>query len=375
MKKMIYLDNGAGMQVSEKIAGKLKDFIVSSYGNPSSQHFLGEKAREEVDNVRKKLAEEIGAKPWEIIFTSGGTEANNLAILGIAAAYPKKKKIIISSIEHPSVYEVAEHLEERGYTIIKIPVSKEGFLDINKLESEIDENTLLVSIVHGQSEFGTLQDLNKIGKICKKKGTVFHTDAVQTFGKEKINIREMEISLLSASAHKIGGLKGCGFLFVGEGKDIKPIIFGGGQERGLRSGTENVLGIKSFELALEGMGRVDVKKERKKRDYFISALQRIGGKINGSMEKRLYNNANVSFSGIDAEMLVENLSQRGIMCSTRSACSSKSKKENKALKTLGLSEKEIKGTIRFVLSEKTEKEDIDYVIKTLKEYLSKKKAF
>lgn len=366
----IYLDNASTTCGYAEVAREMEKWLLKEYGNPSSSHQMGDEARKALDEARGKLASKIGAKPEEIIFTSGATESNNLAILGLAKAYPKKKKIIISSIEHDSVYEPCQHLKSWGYKIVEIPVNREGFVDLNELEKEIDRNTLLVSIIHGHNEFGTIQDIQKIGGICRKKGGLFHTDAVQTFGKENINARGANISLLSASAHKIGGPKGVGFLYVQKGIKIEPIIYGGGQERGVRSGTENVPGIAGFAKALEITEKIDKNKVREMRDYFMEELQKMGGKVRGSREKRLFNNVHVCFSGAGGEMVAEYLSERGIMCSTRSACSSKQKKENRVLKALGLHEKEIRGALRLGLNEKISRKEIRRVLNCLTKALN-----
>lgn len=366
--KIIYLDNASTTPCFKEVALEMKK-AFNNYGNPSSQHSIGEKALKLISNARVKLASEIGARTHEIIFTSGATEANNLALFGLAnSKHSGKNKIIISSIEHASVYEPCLELKKRGFEVIQLNVNKEGFVDLNELEREIDERTLIVSFIHGNNEIGVLQEIRKIGAICRTKNVLFHVDAAQTFGKEKINVRDMNISLLSASAHKIGGPKGIGFLFVKEGIEIKPIIFGGYQEHGLRSGTENVFAIIGVAKALEILKKQEFNKVKRLRDYFINKLEKIGSKINGSIDKRLFNNVNASFSGIDAEMLQTYLSQKGIMCSTSSACSEKQKAENRVLKAIGLTKNEIKGSLRFSLWFDTKKKDIDKVIIEIKKF-------
>lgn len=361
MSEVIYLDNNSTTAVNP---GVVKAMGKVGYGNPSSSHDLGEEALKSMNDAGDVLAREIGCKAWELVFTSGATEANNLAVFGVARS-GKKKKIIISAIEHASVYEPCMALKKEGFQIVEIRVGKNGILDMEKLEKEIDSKTGLVSIIHGHNEIGVLQDIGKIGKICKRKGVLFHTDAVQSFGKEKIDVRKMGIDLLSASAHKIGGPKGSGFLYVKEGIKLKPLIYGGGQERGLRGGTENVSGIVGFAEALKEIKKVNWDKVSRVRDYLISGLEKIGGKINGSVDRRLAGNVNVSFPGKNSEMLVISLSQKGIMCSARSACSEKDKKENRILKALGISEKDRKGTLRFGLNEKIGKREIDIILKHL----------
>ena len=368
MEKIIYLDNSATTPVFKEVSAEIKKYLTAEYGNPSSEHELGEKAKLALNESRKKLALEIGAKPSEIIFTSGGTESNNLAIFGVSKANPQKKKIILSCIEHSSIRKPALELKKHGYEIIEINVNKEGLLNLEELEKSIDEKTLLVSIIHCNNEIGVLQDLKKIGELCKKKNVLFHTDAVQSFGKEKINVHESKIDLLSASAHKIGGPKGVGFLFVREGINIKPLFYGGEQERGLRPGTENLSSIAGFAKALEIIKKYDFEKIRQLRDYFILELEKMGGKLNGSKEKRAWNNVNVSFP-FDAERAIIKLSQKGIYCSTKSACLSKQKEESHVLKSICLNKKEIQGSIRFGLFVNTKKTEIDCVLKEIKNLL------
>ncbi|MDP1696054.1 MAG: cysteine desulfurase family protein [archaeon] len=365
--KIIYMDNAATTPVYREVAEEIEKFYLEDYGNPSSTHEMGERARKAIDNARVVIAREIGAKVEEIIFTSGATEANNLAFFGLARANKEKKKIVISSIEHSSIFEICKALKREGYEIVEIPVNEEGFIDLKELEKNIDKNTLFVSIIHANNEIGVLQDLRKIGEICKKKGALFHTDAVQSFGKEKINVKEMGISLLSVCGHKIGGMKGIGFLYVENGIEIEPMIYGGGQEKGLRGGTENVPAIAGFAKALEITKKIDDNKIRKIRDYFMIELEEIGGKINGSREKRIAGNVHVSFLGLDADEAVIKLSQKGIMCSTGSACESKRKNNKKVLKAIGLNEKEIAGSLRFSFGENIRRKEVDFVINELGE--------
>lgn len=366
MKKIIYLDNAATMPCYVGVVKVMNEYEIDTYGNASSPHMMGEEARKAIEMAKKIIAKEINCKPWEIVFTSSATEANNLALRGLALANPQKRKIIISCIEHSSVYEMTMQLKKEGFKVVEIPVNREGFIDLAFLKDEIDENTLIVSVMHANNEIGVLQDIEAIGEMCKKKNVIFHTDAVQSFCKEKIDVQKMKIDMLSASGHKIGGPKGIGFLYLREGIEIKPIIVGGEQEQGLRAGTENVPAIVGFAKAVEINKKIDKDKIKKIRDYFISELEKIEGKINGSKEDRLANNINVSFAGKDTDIIILALSQKDIMCSTKSACSSKQKKENRVLKAIGLSKEESAGTLRFSLSDKVGKEDIDKVIKELK---------
>lgn len=367
MRNIIYLDDAATTKVDRKVVNEMNKFYIDEYGNPSSMHDIGENARRCIDDARKKIALELNCKLDEIVFTSGSTESNNLAFFGLSRSLlgKKRRKIIISSIEHSSIFAICDVLKKEGYKIIEISVDKSGLIDMDKLENEIDDNTLLVSIMHVNNEIGVVQDIEKIGKICREKKALFHTDCAQSFGKLKIDVWKMNVDLLSCGAHKIGGPKGIGLLYVREGVKIEPIIYGGGQERGLRGGTENVPGIIGFFKALELIKRENKDKIGKIRDYFISGLEKLGGVINGGKEKRIYNNVNVSFSGKDAERIVLSLSQKGIMCSTGSACESRNKKETRVLKAIGLNREEIDGSIRFTINWETTMKDIDFVLKVL----------
>src|SRR3989338_4729055 len=340
--KCIYLDNASTKKIYPEVIKVMQNHMLNIDGNPGSVHKLGEEARNALDSARKSIADNIRAKAWEIIFTSGATESNNLALKGLAERYNDRKKIIISSIEHSSIYECCQELKNKGYDIIEVPVNEKGYLNISYLENIMDKNTLLVSVIYGNNEFGTIQDIGRIGKICRDRRVFFHTDAVQSLGNEKIDVMAMNIDLLSASAHKLGGPKGIGFLYFREGIDIIPIIQGGGQEKGRRSGTENVAGAVGFAKALEN---------------------------------RVFNNVNVSFPGLKAENLLIVLSERGVMCSTRSACSEKGKKYNRILSAIGLDEKDINGTLRFSLSEYTKRKDIDYTLSIISDYLIINKNF
>ena len=280
MKKIIYLDNASTTQVRKEVVEVMNKVMLEDYGNPSSSHRLGEEAMKKINEVRGKIANEIGAKANEIIFTSGATEANNLVLNGVCGMENSRKNIFISAIEHSSVYECAMNLKSRGYNIVEIPVNVDGIIDIDFMEKNIDENTLLVSVIHGNNEIGVLQDLNSIGKICKKNGTLFHSDCVQSFGKEKIRVRYWNLDFISASGHKIGASKGIGFLYVKEGLKLKPLFVGGGQEAGRRAGTENSPGIVGFGKALEIVKKEKWEDVRKIRDYFVKELIKLGGRIN-----------------------------------------------------------------------------------------------
>lgn len=363
--KELYFDASSTTAVDKEVVEVVRDCMIKNYGNPSSSHALGDKASKIVLESRTKIARAIGAKPYEIYFTSGTTESNNWIFSGLAHT-TQKKKILISSIEHPSVRETANLFKNWGYKIVEIPVNNEGFVDLGFIEENIDSETLFVSVMHGNNIFGTIQDLKKIGDICKKKGTLFHTDAAQTFGKTKILVHDWNIDLLSASAHKINGPKGIGILYVKDGVKISPLIQGGGQEKGLRSGTENVPGIIGFAKAIEMSLKKDWSNVSKIRDYLIFELEKIGGKVIGSIDKRLVNNIFVTLQSIDAERLLYDLSSKGIYLSIGSACDSRKDVEDNALKSIGLSSKEMKSSIRISLPYDVKKSDADYFLKVLR---------
>lgn len=327
----------------------MQPYFTKIFGNPSSPHALGETAQKAMQDARSKLADGIGAKPWEIVFTSGGTEANNLAIQGITKAKSVKKKIIISAIEHSSVLEPAELLKNQGYNVVIIPVRREGIVNYDVLENEIDADTLLVSIMHVNNEIGTIQNIARIGVLCHTKGAYFHTDAVQSFGKLPIDVKRLKIDLMSASAHKIGGPKGIGLLYMREDIHLQPMIIGGNQERGIRGGTENVAGIIGFAKANEITKKLPVAKVQASRDKLLHELEKLRGIPNSSSENCIYTTINIHFPDVDADLLVMKLSHLGVHCSTRSACLSKQKKENRILGALGLSKAAQKSSLRLTL--------------------------
>lgn len=352
----IYLDYAATTPVFPEAVREAEKAMIKDFGNPSSIHKKGENALKIINDARIKIAREIGCKPSEIIFTSGATESNNLA-LGL-----KWRKILISAIEHPSVMVPAKESDA-----VEISVDKSGLINLEELERKVGKGDL-VSIMHVNNIFGTIQDLEAIAKICRKKGAIFHTDAVQSFGKLKIDVRK-GIDLLSASAHKIGGIKGTGFLYVREGLKINPLIKGSGQERGTRSGTENVPGIAAFAKALEVQKKENTGRIRRLRDKLIRNLESLGGKINGDKEKRIWNNVHVSFPGNDNEGIVIALSMKGIYLSTGSACESKKAKEDYILKAIGLKKEEIDSGIRITLGHATKEKDITELLKELRKIL------
>jgi cysteine desulfurase len=363
----IYLDNAATTKVYPEVAKKVSDIFLKSYGNASSLHSVGREARDELNKAKEKIAKFVGCDSKELVFTSGGTESNNLAIDGIALANPDKKHIVTSVIEHPSVLESCKFMEKWGYEIDYAGVNSEGIVDVKEIEKLIRDDTLVVSVMHVNNEIGTVQPVEEIGKVCKKKGCYFHTDAVQGFSKVDLNLSNVD--LMSVSGHKIGAPKGVGFLYVKKGVKISAIMSGGGQGGGLRSGTENVPGIVGLAAALDV--KVDKKKVEKSRDKIIAGLKKIKGvKINGSLTSRVYNNINVSFYGIEGESLMLMLDKEGIYVSTGSACASTKLKESYVLKAIGAEELYVHGSIRMTLGEDVVGNE-DYVLERIKNAVEK----
>ncbi|MSS74357.1 cysteine desulfurase [Candidatus Pacearchaeota archaeon] len=368
--KKLYFDNSATTSVYPEVVREMNNAMIYDYGNPSSNHAFGDKSQKLLLSARTKLARAIGSKVHELYFTSGTTESNNWVLQGLARNYPSKKKIIISSIEHPSIRETCEYLKSRGYFIVELPVDSFGFIDLKFLEKNIDSNTLVVSVMQANNIFGTIQNLKKIGDLCKRKKVLFHTDCAQSFTKMKILVHDWNIDLLSASAHKIGGPKGVGFLYIRDGIAIAPLFFGGGQEKRLRSGTENVPAIVGFAKACEISLKKDWTKISEMRDLLIDKLRGIGGKLVGARGiSRLSNNIFVTFSGMNAEDILYKLSEKEIYVSIGSACDSKKEKEDSALKAIGLSSTDMKSSLRISLPADVTKKDIEYFVNVLRKLI------
>lgn len=352
MVREIYLDNASTTKVNESVAKVVHKAFIENYANPSSMHKLGRESRKKLEDARKEIADFIGADPEEIYFTSGGTESNNLAIKGLALSNPSKKHIITSVIEHPSVLETCRDLEKKGYKVDYIGVDNEGIVNTSEIKRKITKNTLLVSIMHVNNEIGTVQPIEDIGEICLEKRVYFHTDAVQSFTKLPINMNKLNVDLMSVSAHKFNAPKGIGFLYIRRGTQIHPIFFGGGQEKAIRSGTENLPGIIGMAEAIK-INR-NTKKIMRNRNEMIKELLKIPGtRINGSLKKRIFGNINVSFYGIEGESLMLILSEKNIFVSTGSACASNKLSESHVLKAIGVDEMYIHGSIRITLDEES----------------------
>ncbi len=381
MKKEIYLDYAATTPTDPKVLGVVFKILEDVYGNPSSMHDVGRKAKHYLDDARNRVAKILEVKPSEIIFTGSGTESDNLAIIGVARANKKYgNKILISSIEHKAVLDSAIKLKEEGFEVVEIPVNREGFVNLKKLEEEINDQTILVSIIYGNNEIGTIQDLQKISKIILRKRKrnrlpYFHTDACQAVGYLEIRPNKLGVDLLSFNGSKIYGPKGVGVLYVREGTVIEPIIHGGGQEKNLRSGTENVAYVQGLATALEIAVKSEKREARrleKLRDYFVKEVLKIkDSQINGSLKSRLPNNIHISFKRTEGESLLLMLDSYGICASTGSACSSNDLHPSHVLVNLGLPLELVHGSLRFSLGRYTTKEELKYVLKVLPKVVQK----
>ncbi|MDP7323763.1 MAG: cysteine desulfurase family protein [Candidatus Woesearchaeota archaeon] len=356
--KAVYLDNAATTKVRKDVVSAMMPYFSDSFGNASSLYKMGEDASDAVGSARGKIARFLGVKDDEIIFTSGGTESNNLALKGIVCA---GDHVIVSKVEHDSILKACKALEKEGVEVSYVGVDKDGKVGVDDVEKALKDNTKLVSVMHANNEVGTLQDIDAIGKICRSHGVLFHTDAVQSFCKVKIDLSNVDLA--SFSAHKIHGPKGVGGLYVKKGVRLKALLDGGGHEFGYRSGTENVPGIVGFGAAVK---MIDAEKVLGLRDRLIEGVLQIDGSwLNGSAGDRLCNNAHFGFKGIEGEALVLKLDDVGIMVSTGSACSSKSLEPSHVLVAMGLSKVDAHGGLRLTLSSDTTAKEIDYVLKEL----------
>ena len=370
----IYLDNAATTPVDEKVIRVMKPYFDEKFGNASSQHLIGQEAKRALEESREKIARSIGARYDEIIFTSGGTESNNLVLKGLFFENKDKDKnhIITTKIEHDCVMNACKWLETQGAKVTYLDVDKEGFVDIKQLKKEITPQTLVVSIIHGNNEIGTIQDIEKIGAICKEKDVLFHTDACQSYTKVEINVKKQNLDFLTLNAHKIHGPKGVGVLYIKNGIKITPIAHGGGHEKNLRSGTENVSGIVGFASAVSLAKSRNISHMTKLRDRLINGILKIPNThLNGPKNHRLCNNINVRFNNIEGESIGGYLDSYGICSSTGSACSSNTLEPSHVLTALGLKPVEINSSIRLSVSKFNTEKEIDYTIETLKKIVEK----
>ncbi len=378
--KEVYLDYAATTPTEEQVINKMYEAYKKAYGNPSSIHLIGRRAKGYVEEAREIIANYVGADPKEIYFTSGGTECDNWAIKGTAYAKQKKgKHIITSCIEHHAILHSCEYLEKQGFEITYLPVDEYGSIEIAELKKAIREDTILISIMMANNEMGTLQPIKEIGEIAKKKGILFHSDAVQALGSVPINVHEMNLDMMSLSAHKIYGPKGVGAMYIKKGVRIDPFMHGGAQEFKKRAGTHNVVDIVGFGQAVQMLKENDkayVIHYKKIRDYLRERiLQEIEHvQLNGHHERRLPNNLNISIGYVEGEALLLSLDMEGICVSTGSACSSGSLKPSHVATALNIGDDFIHGTTRFTVGRFTSLEDIDYTVDKLKEIVTRLRA-
>lgn len=376
--RKIYLDNNSTTPVHPDVSGAMLPYFEEIYGNASSIHGFGQQARKAIDEAREKVAEFIGAKPEEIVFTSGGTESDNLAVKGAAYANEKRgRHIITSSIEHHAVLNTCKYLEERGFEVTYLPVDRYGLIDPVEVRKAIRPGqTVLVSIMHANNEVGTIEPVAEMGKITAENKIIFHTDAVQSIGKIPVNVDELNVDLLSLSGHKIYGPKGIGALYIRKGTRIEPLIYGGHHEKNRRAGTENVPAIVGLGKAIEIAGN-SMKEESAHMSALCNKLftglnrkiERIF--LNGHPERRLPNTLNVSFKFIEGESIILNLDMKGIAVSSGSACTSGSLEPSHVLKAMGVDAALAQGSIRFSFGKDNTEGDVDYLIEVLPEIVER----
>ncbi len=371
MREYIYMDNAATTVIKDEVLEEMLPFFREKYGNPSSIYSLAQTSKVAIDKAREQVAKCIRAKNQEIYFTSGGSEADNWAIRGVA--YKNRKKgnhIITSKIEHHAVLHTCEFLEKNGYEVTYINVDKDGIVDLEELKNSIKDTTILITIMTANNEIGTIQPIKEIGQIAKSKNIIFHTDAVQAMGNIQIDVEDMNIDLLSMSAHKVYGPKGVGALYIKKGVQLEPLIIGGGQERRKRAGTENVPAIvgmgKAMELACKNLDEHN-RKLTSLRDKLIEKIEdNIDEiKLNGHRTKRLPGNVNFSFQYIEGESLLLSMDMVNIACSSGSACTSGSLDPSHVLLAIGLTHEIAHGSLRLSLGDFNNEEEIDYVVDEL----------
>ncbi len=372
---MIYLDNAATTRMKKEVLDEMIPYFIDKFENPSSIYSPSREINKSIEEARKVIADSINADSKEIYFTSGGSESDNWAIKGIALLRKDKgKHIITSKIEHHAVLETCKYLEKEGFEITYLDVNEDGLISLEELEKSIREDTILVSIMSANNEIGTIEPIKEIGEICKKHNVLFHTDAVQAYGNIKIDVNEMNIDLLSTSAHKLHGPKGIGFLYVRKGTMLNPLIHGGSQERGKRAGTTNAPLIMGFKKAVE-LKFKDMDKNNKYvielRDYLIKRIENEIPycKLNGSRDKRLPGNINFSFIFIEGEGMLLKLDALGICASSGSACTSGSLDPSHVLLAIGLPHATAHGSLRISINEENTKEEIDYLVDNLKKII------
>ncbi|MGA2916745.1 MAG: cysteine desulfurase NifS [Sedimentisphaerales bacterium] len=370
MSKVIYFDNNATTKVAPEVLDAMLPFLKDLYGNPSSMHTFGGQVEKYIRQSRESLAELLGCDSSEIVFTSCGTESDNAAIKGVLDALPEKRKIITTRVEHPAVLATCRQIQTLGYKLVELGVNGDGQIDLNELESEVDDDTALVTIMYANNETGVIFPIDKIAQIVKAKGAIFHTDAVQAVGKIPLNLDKSNIDLLSLSGHKLHAPKGVGVLYIRKGTRISPFIVGGHQEKSRRAGTENVAGIVALGKAAE-LAAKEIKQEntkvKKLRDRLETAILKNcrDAKLNGDKINRLPNTTNISFEFIEGEAILLSLDQFGICASSGSACTSGSLEPSHVMRAMGVPFTAAHGSIRFSLSRYNTEEEVDFVIEKM----------
>ncbi|MBT4257778.1 cysteine desulfurase [archaeon] len=374
MKKMIYFDNAATTKVDEKVMKEMEPYFEERYGNASSVHPFGFEAKDAIEKARGRISKKINCKTSEIVFTSGGTESNNFALKGLFFKNKEKNHIITTKVEHDCILQTCKWLEKQGAKVTYLEVDKDGFIDLEKLKDSITDKTLVVSIIHANNEIGTIHDMIEIGKICKEKGVLFHTDACQSFTKVDLDVKKMNLNLVTINSHKIHGPKGVGALYIKDGTNLETVMHGGGHERNLRSGSYNVSGIVGFGKAVDVSDKKDVKKMEKLRDVLIDGLLEIDNvSLNGPRE-RLCNNVNVSFNDVEGEAVGGFLENSKIYTSTGSACMSNTLKSSHVLEALGHTPLQRNSSLRISISKYTTEEEVEFFLKEIKKVIKKLRA-
>lgn len=373
---MIYFDNNATTPIDPRVQAKMTEFLKDHFGNPSSLYPIGRMVKEIVTESRETIARALGAKRTEIFFTGSGTEADNFAIRGVMDAMPEKNEFITSAIEHPAVIETANYLERKGAKVTFVPVDHTGIVDLNRLQEAISTKTALISLMHANNELGTIQPIQDVVKIAKEKGVLVHTDAVQSFGKIDVNVDKLGVDLLSVSAHKIYGPKGIGALYIRKGTNIMPLIYGGHQERLMRAGTENTIGIVGFGEAVrivQEQGEKDKKRIAKLADMLKSGIEDKIPKVkfNGHETERIKGTLNFSFYGLEAEAILLSLATKDIFVSTGSACSEDSEEVSHVLNAIDLRPEMARSSIRISLGRFNKEEDIHVMLRELPDIVRK----
>ena len=379
--RKVYMDHGAGMPLDSRVLEAMKPYFLADYGNPSSSHSYGNSAKEALVASREKVARLVAAeKSRDVIFTSGGTESNNLALKGVAFRNREKgNHIITTAIEHMSVINVCKYLQKQGFEVTYVPVDTQGVVDVEKLKAAITDKTILISVMYANGEIGTIQPIREIGKLARENSVLFHVDAVAAAGKVPINVKEENIDLLSVSSNDMYGPKGVGALYIKQGTKLVPIDQGGGQENGLRSGTENIPGIVGMGTAAE-FAQTEMTAEGKRltglRDKLIKGVL---GKIdysflNGHPSQRLPGNANLRFSYIEGESLILGLDLYGIQVSSGSACTSKTLEPSHVLTAIGLPHEVAHGSLVFTMGKQNSEDDVNYILEVLPDVVNRLRA-